>query len=1302
MALNETNQGPTAVSLINTVSTLSEASDTSSRTRIADIEITDDGAGTNVVSLAGTDADQFEVVGSSLYLRADRSLDYETQSSYGITVQVADPNVGGPVTTSMTLGISDANDAPTGVAFQNAVNLLSDRTDTSSRVRVADIQVTDDALGTNTLSLSGDDTADFELVGSSLYLRAGTTLDIDIKPTYHVSVSAVDTELGSAPISAPFSLTVSEVNYAPTAVSLINTVSTLSEASDTSSRTRIADIEITDDGAGTNVVSLAGTDADQFEVVGSSLYLRADRSLDYETQSSYGITVQVADPNVGGPVTTSMTLGISDANDAPTGVSLVNAIASLSEDTDTSSRVRVADIQVTDDALGTNTLSLSGVDAVDFELVGSSLYLRAGTELDSEAKSNYSVNISAVDPSTGGNPVSITMDLEIAPPGSTNMIVVPYDPSADLINGGSFDNTPVGGRSWNRRLRYGVVPSVPGWSNANQIEAWDHSFARIIVGERAGDDNRGLILELDKDAGGNLDWIQQSISTEEGAQYLILIDALSRSGDGASDDFELHWNNQAFSTVSTDAMRGESWQTFGGLVTGTGESDALRIIETAAGNDGLGPLIDNVRAYRYESGTPSVDEHMPAQTPVTHILVNMLDGTSYTNLRLAEDGGGRFALDTDSGMITTTRSLDYDTDPSSYRLTVAVDTDGGTHLQYLNVALNETNQGPTAVSLTNTVSTLSEASDTSSRTRIADIEITDDGAGTNVVSLAGTDADQFEVVGSSLYLRADRSLDYETQSSYGITVQVADPNVGGPVTTSMTLGISDANDAPTGVSLVNAIASLSEDTDTSSRVRVADIQVTDDALGTNTLSLSGVDAVDFELVGSSLYLRAGTELDSEAKSNYSVNISAVDPSTGGNPVSTTMDLEIAPPGSTNMIVVPYDPSADLINGGSFDNTPVGGRSWNRRLRYGVVPSVPGWSNANQIEAWDHSFARIIVGERAGDDNRGLILELDKDAGGNLDWIQQSISTEEGAQYLILIDALSRSGDGASDDFELHWNNQAFSTVSTDAMRGESWQTFGGLVTGTGESDALRIIETAAGNDGLGPLIDNVRAYRYESGTPSVDEHMPAQTPVTHILVNMLDGTSYTNLRLAEDGGGRFALDTDSGMITTTRSLDYDTDPSSYRLTVAVDTDGGTHLQYLNVALNETNQGPTAVSLTNTVSTLSEASDTSSRTRIADIEITDDGAGTNVVSLAGTDADQFEVVGSSLYLRADRSLDYETQSSYGITVQVADPNVGGPVSAEATLLVDDLDEILDSLTSDWSEAYPHDSSGSLDDPWDSWD
>ena len=44
-------------------------------------------------------------------------------------------------------------------------------------VRVADINVIDDDLGTAPLALSGDDADKFEIIGSRLFLKAGTVLD---------------------------------------------------------------------------------------------------------------------------------------------------------------------------------------------------------------------------------------------------------------------------------------------------------------------------------------------------------------------------------------------------------------------------------------------------------------------------------------------------------------------------------------------------------------------------------------------------------------------------------------------------------------------------------------------------------------------------------------------------------------------------------------------------------------------------------------------------------------------------------------------------------------------------------------------------------------------------------------------------------------------------------------------------------------------------------------------------------------------------------------------------------------------
>ena len=50
----------------------------------------------------------------------------------------------------------------------------------------------------------------------------------------------------------------------------------------------------------------------------------------------------------------AFSLAISDVNEPPVVLSLTNAVSALPEISDTSSRVKVADIAISDDALGSN------------------------------------------------------------------------------------------------------------------------------------------------------------------------------------------------------------------------------------------------------------------------------------------------------------------------------------------------------------------------------------------------------------------------------------------------------------------------------------------------------------------------------------------------------------------------------------------------------------------------------------------------------------------------------------------------------------------------------------------------------------------------------------------------------------------------------------------------------------------------------------------------------------------------------------------------------------------------------------
>lgn len=134
---------------------------------------------------------------------------------------------------------------------------------------------------------------------------------------------------------------------------------------------------------------------------------------------------------------------------------------------------------------------------------------------------------------------------------------------------------------------------------------------------------------------------------------------------------------------------------------------------------------------------------------------------------------------------------------------------------------------------------------------------------------------------------------YEAKNSYSIRVIVTDQG-GLSFEKQLVINITDVNEPPSAISLINAISTLAENSPTSSALKLADIVVSDDALGTNTLSLSATDATSFEIVGAALYLKAGVALDFETQVNYSVTINVDDTSVGLNPdASTTFALTLA-------------------------------------------------------------------------------------------------------------------------------------------------------------------------------------------------------------------------------------------------------------------------------------------------------------------------------------------------------------------------------------------------------------------------
>ncbi len=150
-------------------------------------------------------------------------------------------------------------------------------------------------------AFDGDDGTDTVYGIEKLTFADGTFLGADVAANYAVAA------LQDVP-----------VEVAPE-FEFINAVTALTEDTDTSARTKIADIELTDMGLGKTNFAIQGPDAGLFEIDGSELFLKAGTTLNHESNSEFTVTLTADDPNFGAGIDDSVTLqiAITDIDEAP-------------------------------------------------------------------------------------------------------------------------------------------------------------------------------------------------------------------------------------------------------------------------------------------------------------------------------------------------------------------------------------------------------------------------------------------------------------------------------------------------------------------------------------------------------------------------------------------------------------------------------------------------------------------------------------------------------------------------------------------------------------------------------------------------------------------------------------------------------------------------------------------------------------------------------------------------------------------------------------------------------------------------
>ncbi|MCO6453974.1 MAG: S8 family serine peptidase, partial [Pirellulaceae bacterium] len=190
------------------------------------------------------------------------------------------------------------------------VEFLSEDADVSARRKVADLVVDDPTDSTPARFLTGTHAAAFELLGDSMYLRAGADLDYELHPQLFVTANVGELPVGShVADSELFVLELINVNdVAPTLI-LSNVVQVISDRVDNQDPIPVATIDVQDDG-GSYQLSITGPDAPLFELNDSRLFLKAGTVLDATVDSELQVAISVDDPEIGSTPDDSVQLTI--------------------------------------------------------------------------------------------------------------------------------------------------------------------------------------------------------------------------------------------------------------------------------------------------------------------------------------------------------------------------------------------------------------------------------------------------------------------------------------------------------------------------------------------------------------------------------------------------------------------------------------------------------------------------------------------------------------------------------------------------------------------------------------------------------------------------------------------------------------------------------------------------------------------------------------------------------------------------------------------------------------------------------
>ena len=796
---------------------------------------------------------------------------HHTSNTATVTLSIG--NDVAPVATNDVYTVAEG-----GVLVTSSVNGLfaNDHDADTPRSQWSVVIVTQPAHGTLTMGTGGGFT----------YTHDGSETTADVF-TYKVSDGIRQSN------TATVSITVTPVNDAP-----VVHAATFSLPENSANGTVVGTVTSSDAESATQTYTYAITGGNSLgafaiNAVSGQITVADTTKLDFETTPQFNLTVTVTDS--GTPVqsgSATIHINLTNVNEAPVASNATFAVAENSP-----AGTAVGTVTASDPDAGTTlSYAITGGNAGNAFAINAAGQITVNGPIDFESLPSYTLTVTVTDNGVPqlGTTATITVNV-------TDVNEVP------VVTGASFslpENTangtnvgspityadPDGGQthvysieSGNTNNAFAIDPST-GQITVNNVGALDFETTPVFTLTVRVTDNGTPVLfgqatvtvtltnvneqPTDIALSGNAVAENQPVGTPVGNLSTTDVDAGDTftytlvSGTGSTD-------NGVFQIV------GNQLQTNAVFDFETQASYSIRVRSTDAGSlftekQFTITITDANDAPVVTAATFAVNENVPSGTTVGTVTYTDQDGSqTHTFAITGGNTGGAFAIDSSTGVITTAGAINFETLPS-YSLTVTVTDNGSPVLNGSNtitINVNDVNEVPVVNAATFTVN-----ENAANGTAVGTATFSDPDAGqTHVFAItAGNTGNVFSIDPSTGAITVAGAIDFETTSSYSLTVQVTDngtPNLSG--TATITVNVNDVNEVP----VVNA-ATFAMNENVPAGTTVGTVTFTDpDGGQTHAFSITGGNTGGaFTINAATGVITTAGAIDFETTPSYSLTV----------------------------------------------------------------------------------------------------------------------------------------------------------------------------------------------------------------------------------------------------------------------------------------------------------------------------------------------------------------------------------------------------------------------------------------------